>query len=217
MEPPFCSARTSSVRASSNRTAHRYVIGVVFRNRRNPICNALALTPATPAKSSRSMASRAFSSMKCSARRTKNGAIDVAAASNARCLLCGIETSKVDTSAEAMALPELTPAGERELHEIEVSARWGVDPDARPILHRIHCNRTQLGFTVSEIQLAFLGQIGDAMGTPERIVSARKRVEAVGFDEVILYFNVGLKPHAQVKQEIARFVAEVAPIFDGRR
>jgi len=30
---------------------------------------------------------------------------------------------------------------------------------------------------------------------------------------VILYFNVGLKPHNQVKAEMARFMAEVAPGF----
>jgi len=32
---------------------------------------------------------------------------------------------------------------------------------------------------------------------------------------VILYFNVGLKPHPQVKDEMGRFMAEVAPAFDG--
>jgi hypothetical protein len=30
---------------------------------------------------------------------------------------------------------------------------------------------------------------------------------------VILYFGVGLKPHAQVKDEMARFMTEVAPAF----
>ena len=40
-----------------------------------------------------------------------------------------------------------------------------------------------------------------------------KKVEAAGFNEVILYFNVGLKPHLQVKDEMVRFVAEVAPAF----
>jgi hypothetical protein len=40
-----------------------------------------------------------------------------------------------------------------------------------------------------------------------------KKVEAVGFDEVILYFNVGLKPHQQVRDEMAWFMAEVAPAF----
>jgi hypothetical protein len=32
---------------------------------------------------------------------------------------------------------------------------------------------------------------------------------------VILYFNVGLKPHQQVKDEMARFMESVAPAFDG--
>ena len=38
-------------------------------------------------------------------------------------------------------------------------------------------------------------------------------VTDAGFDEVILYFNVGLKPHAQVKDEMARFMEQVAPQF----
>ncbi len=53
--------------------------------------------------------------------------------------------------------------------------------------------------------------IGSAAG----IINTLKKVEAAGFDEVILYFNVGLKPHAQVKDEMARFMAEVAPAFEG--
>jgi alkanesulfonate monooxygenase SsuD/methylene tetrahydromethanopterin reductase-like flavin-dependent oxidoreductase (luciferase family) len=40
-----------------------------------------------------------------------------------------------------------------------------------------------------------------------------RKVAAAGYDEVILYFNLGLKPHAQVKDEMARFMAEVAPQF----
>ncbi len=51
------------------------------------------------------------------------------------------------------------------------------------------------------------------LGPPSRITETLKKVEAAGFDEVILYFNVGLKPHAQVKGEMARFMAEVAPAF----
>lgn len=42
-----------------------------------------------------------------------------------------------------------------------------------------------------------------------------KKVEAAGFSEVILYLNVDLKPHQQVKEEMARFMEEVAPAFDG--
>ena len=51
------------------------------------------------------------------------------------------------------------------------------------------------------------------MGSAQRITETLKKVEAAGFNEVILYFNVGLKPHQQVKDEMARFMAEVAPSF----
>src|SRR5262245_6547667 len=53
------------------------------------------------------------------------------------------------------------------------------------------------------------------LGSPARITDTLKKVEAAGFSEVILYFNVGLKPHIQVKDEMARFMAEVAPAFEG--
>jgi alkanesulfonate monooxygenase SsuD/methylene tetrahydromethanopterin reductase-like flavin-dependent oxidoreductase (luciferase family) len=55
------------------------------------------------------------------------------------------------------------------------------------------------------------------LGSPARIIDTLKKVEAAGFEEVILYFNVGLKPHSQVKDEMARFMAEVAPAFASRR
>lgn len=51
------------------------------------------------------------------------------------------------------------------------------------------------------------------LGSPARVTEILKKVEAAGFDEVILYLNVGLKPHAQVKDEMARFMSEVAPHF----
>ena len=47
------------------------------------------------------------------------------------------------------------------------------------------------------------------------MINVLKKVEAAGFDEVILYVNVGQKPHQQVKDEMARFMAEVAPAFAG--
>jgi len=55
------------------------------------------------------------------------------------------------------------------------------------------------------------------LGTPAQIISTLQKVEAAGFDEVILYFNVGQKPHTQVKEEMARFMAEVACAFTGGR
>ena len=51
------------------------------------------------------------------------------------------------------------------------------------------------------------------LGSPAQITDILKKVENAGFAEVILYFNVGLKPHSQVKDEMARFIAEVAPAF----
>ena len=53
------------------------------------------------------------------------------------------------------------------------------------------------------------------IGRPSHIIDVLKKVEAVGIDEVILYFNVGLKPHALVKDEMARFMADIAPLFLG--
>lgn len=52
------------------------------------------------------------------------------------------------------------------------------------------------------------------IGSSARIAETLKKVQAAGFAEVILYFNVGLKPHGQVKDEMARFMAEVAPQFN---
>jgi alkanesulfonate monooxygenase SsuD/methylene tetrahydromethanopterin reductase-like flavin-dependent oxidoreductase (luciferase family) len=53
------------------------------------------------------------------------------------------------------------------------------------------------------------------LGSAAQIVETLKKVETAGFEEVILYFNVGLKPHAQVKEEMDRFMREVAPAFEG--
>jgi hypothetical protein len=55
------------------------------------------------------------------------------------------------------------------------------------------------------------------IGSAARMIEVLKKVEAAGFDEVILYVNVGLKPHQQVKDEMARFMTEVAPAFAAER
>ena len=54
------------------------------------------------------------------------------------------------------------------------------------------------------------------LGNSARITEILKKVEAAGIEEVILYFNVGLKPHTQVKEEMDRFMREVAPAFEGK-
>jgi alkanesulfonate monooxygenase SsuD/methylene tetrahydromethanopterin reductase-like flavin-dependent oxidoreductase (luciferase family) len=54
------------------------------------------------------------------------------------------------------------------------------------------------------------------IGSTASMTETLKKVEAAGFAEVILYFNVGLKPHTQVKEEMDRFMREVAPQFEGK-
>ena len=54
------------------------------------------------------------------------------------------------------------------------------------------------------------------LGNAERTIEVLKTLEAAGLLEVILYFNVGMKPHAQVKEEMHRFMREVAPNFQGK-
>lgn len=53
------------------------------------------------------------------------------------------------------------------------------------------------------------------LGSPQKIIDTLKRVEAAGIAEVILYFNVGNKPAALVEEQMAKFMAEVAPHFAG--
>jgi hypothetical protein len=53
------------------------------------------------------------------------------------------------------------------------------------------------------------------IGPADAIIETLKQVEHDGIEEVILYFNVGRKPHALVKEQMHRFMAEVAPAFEG--
>ena len=53
-------------------------------------------------------------------------------------------------------------------------------------------------------------------GSPQHIIDTLKKVEAAGVAEVILYFNYGQKPHAQVKEQMDRFMRAIAPHFARR-
>jgi alkanesulfonate monooxygenase SsuD/methylene tetrahydromethanopterin reductase-like flavin-dependent oxidoreductase (luciferase family) len=53
------------------------------------------------------------------------------------------------------------------------------------------------------------------VGNPQKLIDELKAVEAGGISEVILYFNYGQKAHPQVKDQMSRFMAEVAPAFQG--
>ena len=54
------------------------------------------------------------------------------------------------------------------------------------------------------------------IGTPAQIIESLKKVEQAGMDEVILYFNVGNKPNEMVKEQMHRFMEEIAPHFQGK-
>ena len=51
------------------------------------------------------------------------------------------------------------------------------------------------------------------LGSPAQITETLRRVESAGIAEVILYFNVGGKPHDLVIGQMDRFMASIAPNF----
>jgi luciferase family oxidoreductase group 1 len=115
-----------------------------------------------------------------------------------------------DTPAEERA------ARERQLryHQECTSPAFPGDPKTAPenyryfekIVNRYRTMKPE-DFTDNAVLVGSSAQIADTL---------KAKVEAAGFDEVILYFNLGLKPHAQVMDEMARFMAEVAPAFGER-
>ncbi len=54
------------------------------------------------------------------------------------------------------------------------------------------------------------------LGSPAEITAQLKKIEAAGIDEVILYFNVGGKPHGMVLEQMDKFMATIAPAFQGK-
>ena len=95
-----------------------------------------------------------------------------------------------------------------------VIAAFPGDPKTAPPSYRYFIAMVE---RLRNVRPADLTENSVLLGSPAQITDTLKKVEAAGFDEVILYFNVGLKPHAQVKDEMARFMAEVAPAFaEGR-
>jgi alkanesulfonate monooxygenase SsuD/methylene tetrahydromethanopterin reductase-like flavin-dependent oxidoreductase (luciferase family) len=84
------------------------------------------------------------------------------------------------------------------------------DPATAPPSYRYFISIVE---RLQTVQPEDLGENSVLIGSADRIAEMLRKVEAAGFDEVILYFNVGLKPHAMVKEEMARFMEQVAPAF----
>jgi alkanesulfonate monooxygenase SsuD/methylene tetrahydromethanopterin reductase-like flavin-dependent oxidoreductase (luciferase family) len=91
-----------------------------------------------------------------------------------------------------------------------VIAAFPGDPRTAPPSYRYFIDMVE---RLRKLGPADLTENSVLLGTPGRITETLQKVEAASFDEVILYFNVGLKPHSLVKDEMARFMAEVAPAF----
>ena len=53
------------------------------------------------------------------------------------------------------------------------------------------------------------------LGSPQEITDRLKAVEAMGVEEVILYFNYGMKADAVVRDQMDCFMRDIAPAFDG--
>ena len=87
------------------------------------------------------------------------------------------------------------------------------DPKSAPPSYRYFIDMVE---RLNKVRPEDLTENSVLIGSPASIIETLKKVEAAGFSEVILYFNVGLKPHEQVKNEMARFMAEVAPAFAGK-
>ncbi len=91
-----------------------------------------------------------------------------------------------------------------------VIAAFPGDPQTAPPSYRYFA---EIVDRLHKVRPEDLGENSVLIGSSAQIVDTLKKVEAAGVAEVILYVNVGLKPHGQVKDEMARFMAEVAPKF----
>ena len=121
-------------------------------------------------------------------------------------LMCSYFIHFADTSGEE----EAARARQIRYYKECVIAAFPGDPATAPPSYRYFIGMVE---RLRNVRPEDLTENSVLLGSPDQITDTLKRVEAAGFDEVILYFNVGLKPHPQVKHEMARFMAEVAPAF----
>jgi alkanesulfonate monooxygenase SsuD/methylene tetrahydromethanopterin reductase-like flavin-dependent oxidoreductase (luciferase family) len=121
-------------------------------------------------------------------------------------LMCSYFIHFADSKAEE----EAARARQIRYYKECVIAAFPGDPRTAPPSYRYFIGMVE---RLRNVGPADLTENSVLLGSPAHITDTLKKVDAAGFDEVILYFNVGLKPHAQVKDEMARFMSEVAPAF----
>ena len=69
----------------------------------------------------------------------------------------------------------------------------------------------RIGKALADLGTEDLGPNSILLGPPQAIVDRLGEVADTGIEEVILYFNYGRKPDAMVRDQMERFMAEVAP------
>lgn len=121
-------------------------------------------------------------------------------------LICSYFTHFADTKQEEMA----QRARQIRYYKECVIPAFPSDLKTAPPSYRYMVAMTERLHTVKPEDLT---ENSVLLGSPQQITDTLKKAEQAGFDEVILYFNVGLKPHSQVKNEMSRFAEEVTPAF----
>jgi len=122
-------------------------------------------------------------------------------------LMCSYFTHFADDPAQELAARERQVRYYREC----VIPSFPSDPATAPPSYRYFIGMVE---RLRQVRPEDLTENSVLIGRPARITEILKKVEAAGFDEVILYLNVGLKPHRQVLDEMSRFEEEVRPAFD---
>src|SRR5262249_45990414 len=84
--------------------------------------------------------------------------------------------------------------------------------DAPPTMQYFH----KIVDILNNMQKETLSDKSILIGRPEQIIESLKKVEKAGIEEVILYSNVGNKPNSMVKEQMQRFMQEIAPHFKGK-
>jgi len=123
-------------------------------------------------------------------------------------MMCSYFTHFADTKAEEDA----QRARQIRYYKECVIPAFPSDPKTAPPSYRYFIDMVE---RLHKVKPEDLTENSVLLGSPARITEILKKVEAAGYDEVILYSNVGMKPHEQVKDEMARFMAEVASNFSG--
>lgn len=73
----------------------------------------------------------------------------------------------------------------------------------------------KIGEALSDLKPDDLGDNSILLGSPQQIIDTLKGVEAIGLEEVMLYFNFGRLEDSAVREQMDRFMADIAPAFEG--